>query len=81
MWNKLKEFVLRYSAPGALIKVYLLHFGGDTINQVTQLRKKRDALYQLPGCHRQNLNGIFLADFIQNPIKPDELDQDWLEDW
>ena len=43
--------------------------------------KKLNTPFQLPGCNRQNSNGITLPNFIEHPIETDTLNEIQLIGW
>ena len=57
-WEKLREFVLRYAAPGSTILVYHLIDGDNLTRPVAQVKKTSLSFVQMPGCSLASSNGI-----------------------
>ena len=67
-WKRLNEFVKRYAAPNATVKVFCLHEHVSLSDYAAIFHKCKDAAFQLPGCGMANQNGIKLPSWIQMPI-------------
>jgi len=80
-WAKLEKFVLRYAAPGSIVKVFCLHPKSKVPKQVSEITKDEKAPYQPPGCNKEALNGFKLPIFFQIPIVAEGLDPNALVGW
>ena len=81
VWKKLQAFVLRYAAPGSLVRVFCLHDADSLLTPVTEVTKLSGTPFQPSGCSLPGKNGILLASHIQAPIPEDKLDPAWLLGW
>ena len=45
------------------------------------LEKDRRSMVQVPGCYYENKNGIHLPHRISNPIKENDISDDWVHGW
>ena len=80
-WQKLENFVKRYAAPNATVKVHCLHEHVSRSDCVAEFRKCKDAAFQLPGCGLANRNGIRLPAWIRMPLDSHDLGESALLDW
>lgn len=81
LWTRLEQFTLRFTSPGALIKVFWLHSKENGPIHTSNFFKDDKTYIQLPGCTLEAKNGITLPGFVMHPIPQNMLCPSRLQCW
>ena len=79
--SRIKELILRFATPGAVIDVFVLHPKATYQVPDAVVMKDKAAQYQPPGCSMADKNGISTPFSVKVPLEQGDLDAQVLSYW